>query len=221
MRKRRRPPRDAAVFPSASTFIISPNGILRRKTIAAKRLFRKLRIRRNVFTAPLCEGLDGQRRSTKETAQTPCPCLISTRILIYRRRQFLRTVGRVSPRHPQIAAETCLMWPRRITPTMRPPPTRLRWPSECRSFLGKDVGQLRQWRCVHAGLVVQESSAIPPLSGLAQSLRSDSRCGLWRPRPSGRPMASGTGCKSCIPVRAENWMEQPDRQMRPGHASDP
>ena len=170
MRKRRRPPRDAAVFPSAPTFIISPNGILRRKTIAAKRLFRKLRIRRNVFTAPLCEGLDGQRRSTKETAQTPCPCQISTRILIYRRCQFLRTVGRASPRHPQIAAETCLMWPRRITPTMRPPPTRLRWPSECRSFLGKDVGQLRQWRCVHAGLVVQEfgySAAFIALGAIA------------------------------------------------------
>jgi hypothetical protein len=220
MRKRRRRPRDAAVFPSAPTFIISPTGILRRKTIAAKRLFRKLRIRRNVFTAPLCERLDGQQRSTKETAQTPCPCQISTRILIYRRRQFLRTVGRASPRHPQIAAETCLMWPRRITPTMRPPQTRLRWPSERRSFLGKDVGQLRQSRCVHAGLVVQEFgySAVVGLGAIAAI-----GLALWliAPRPSGRPMASGTGCKSCIPVRAENWMEWPDRQMRPGYASDP
>ena len=39
-------------------------------------------------------------------------------------------------------------------------------------------------------------------------------------RPETATMASGTGCKSCIPVRAENLMEQPDRQMRPGHASD-
>jgi hypothetical protein len=36
-------------------------------------LFRKLRIRRNVFTAPLCEGLDGRQaehegRSTKSTS---------------------------------------------------------------------------------------------------------------------------------------------------------
>ena len=220
MRKRRRPPRDAAVFPSAPTFIISPNGILRRKTIAAKRLFRKLRIRRNAFTAPLCEGPRRPAGGARRKQQTPCPCPISTRILIYRRRQFLRTVGRASPRHPQIAAETCRMWPRRITPTMRPPPTRLRRPSERRSFLGKDVGQLRQSRCVHAGLVVQEFgySAVVGLGAIAAI-----GLALWliAPRPSGRPMASGTGCKSCIPVRAENWMEQPDRQMRPGHASDP
>src|SRR4029077_13510407 len=198
MRKRRRPPRDAAVFPSAFTFIISPNGILRRKTIAAKQLFRKLRIRRNVFTAPLCEGLDGQQAEHEGTAQTPCPCPISTRILIYRRRQFLRTVGRASPRHPQIGAETCLMWPRLIAPPIRPPPTRLRWPNERRSFLGKDVGQLRQSRCVHAGLVVQEFgySAVAGLGAIAAIALA-----LWliAPRPSGRPMASGTGCKSCIP----------------------
>jgi len=87
--------------------------------------------------------------------------------------------------------------------------------------LGKDVGQLRQWRCVHAGLVVQEfgySAAFVALGAIAAI-----GLALWlmAPRPSGRPMASGTGCKSCIPDRAENWMEQPDRQMRPGHASDP
>jgi hypothetical protein len=120
------------------------------------------------------------RRSTKETAQTPCPCPISTRILIYRRRQFLRTVGRARPRHLQIAAETCLLWPRRITPTMRPPPTRLRWPSERRSFLGKDVGQLRQSRCVHAGLVVQEFgySAVVGLGAIAAI-----RLALWLMAP--------------------------------------
>ena len=37
MKKRRRPPRDAAVFPSAPTLVISPSEILRRKTIAANR----------------------------------------------------------------------------------------------------------------------------------------------------------------------------------------
>ena len=63
MRTRRRPPRDAAVFPSAPTFIISPNGILRRKTIAAKRGSGKLRIRRNLFIVPLCGGRDGSSRS--------------------------------------------------------------------------------------------------------------------------------------------------------------
>jgi hypothetical protein len=120
------------------------------------------------------------RRGTKEAAQSPCPCPISTRILIYRRRQFLRTVGRASPRHPQIAAETCRMWPRRITPTMRPPPTRLRRPSERRSFLGKDVGQLRQSRCVHAGLVVQEFgySAVVGLGAIAAI-----RLALWLMAP--------------------------------------
>ena len=160
------------------------------------------------------------RRGTKEAAQSPCPCPISTRILIYRRRQFLRTVGRASPRHPQIAAETCLMWPRRITPTMRPPPTRLRWPSERRSFLGRTSANSGNRNACMPGWSFR-SSAIPPLSGLAQSLPSDSRCGLWRPRPSGRPMASGTGCKSCIPVRAKIWLEHPDRKVRPGHAPDP
>lgn len=120
------------------------------------------------------------RRGTKEAAQSPCPCPISTRILIYRRRQFLRTVGRASPRHPQIATETCRMWPRRITPTMRPPPTRLRRPSERRSFLGKDVGQLRQSRCVHAGLVVQEFgySAVVGLGAIAAI-----RLALWLMAP--------------------------------------
>jgi hypothetical protein len=72
--------------------------------------------------------------------------------------------------------------------------------------LGKDVGQLRQSQCVHAGLVVQEFgySAVVGLGAIAAIALA-----LWliAPRPSGRPMASGTGCKSCIPVRAENWME--------------
>ena len=57
MRKRRRPPRDAAVFPSAPTLVISPSEILRRKTIAANRELGKLRFRRDAFTVSLCGRL--------------------------------------------------------------------------------------------------------------------------------------------------------------------
>src|SRR4051795_12286443 len=57
MKKRRRPPRDAAVFPSAPTLVISPSEILRRKTIAANRGLGKLRFRRDAFTVSLCGHL--------------------------------------------------------------------------------------------------------------------------------------------------------------------
>ena len=50
----------------------------------------------------------------------------------------------------------------------------------------------------------------------ASTARSISRPG----DPKQQPMASGTGCKIMHSVRAENLTEQPDRQMRPGHASD-
>src|SRR4051812_41114470 len=57
MKKRRRPPRDAAVFPSAPTLVISPSEILRRKTIAANRGLGKLPFRRDGFTGSLCGRL--------------------------------------------------------------------------------------------------------------------------------------------------------------------
>src|SRR3954463_14710778 len=57
MKKRRRPPRDAAVFPSAPTLVISPSEILRRKTIAANREPGKLPFCRDAFTDSLCGRL--------------------------------------------------------------------------------------------------------------------------------------------------------------------
>jgi hypothetical protein len=62
MKKRRRPPRDAAVFPSAPTLVISPSEILRRKTIAANRGPGKLPFRRDAFTDSLCGRLAARTR---------------------------------------------------------------------------------------------------------------------------------------------------------------
>ena len=67
MKKRRRPPRDAAVFPSAPTLVISPSEILRRKTIAANRGPGKLPFRRDVFTDFLCAAC-GSHSALREKA---------------------------------------------------------------------------------------------------------------------------------------------------------
>src|SRR4029077_12539352 len=67
MKKRRRPPRDAAVFPSAPTLVISPSEILRRKTIAANRGPGKLPFRRDAFTDFLCAAC-GSHSALREKA---------------------------------------------------------------------------------------------------------------------------------------------------------
>ena len=100
MKKRRRPPRDAAVFPSAPTLVISPSEILRRKTIAANWGPGKLPFRRDAFTDFLCAACGSHsalREKADEARGTRADyennCHVSTASIFRRRRTLAAVTG--------------------------------------------------------------------------------------------------------------------------------